>query len=265
MRLAARVPTMLRICVSLVLVAATAPVLAADFLVTKFGAAADDAIPDTTAIQAAIDACGAAGGGRVLFPIGTCLSGTVRLRSGVELHLPEGARLKGVKDLDACAGFLAAEGTPKLPQSRWHRGLLVGENLRDVAFTGQGVIDGNQVFDPQGEEKMRGPHTILLGHCRRVTLRDVTIHDSANYAFLFFRAPDQPTHEHAGRPVPATVGVGQTTGAVGRRVSPRSDDARRELCLSRGRAGGQHGARADLRAREGHRRVPGRRVGGKLG
>lgn len=65
-------------------------------------------------------------------------------------------------------------------------GLLVGENLRDVAFTGQGVIDGNQVFDPQGEEKMRGPHTILLGRGRAVTLRDVTIHKSGNYAFLFF-------------------------------------------------------------------------------
>ena len=165
---------------------AAAQAQSADFPVTKFGAVAEDAVPDTAAIQAAIDACGTAGGGRVLFPRGTCLSGTVRLRSGVELHFPEGARLQGVKDLDAYVGFLAAEGTPKLPQSRWHRGLLVGENLRDVAFTGQGVIDGNRVFDPQGEEKMRGPHTILLGHCRGVTLRDITIHESGNYAFLFF-------------------------------------------------------------------------------
>jgi hypothetical protein len=172
--------------VAIYLVAVTS--YSADFPVTKFGAVADDTVPDTGAIQAAIDACGAAGGGRVLFPIGTCLSGTIRLRSGVELHFPEGARLKGVKDLGAYAGFLAAEGTPKLLQSRWHRGLLVGENLRDIAFTGQGVIDGNQVFDPQGEEKMRGPHTVLLGHCRGVTLRDVTIRDSANYAFLFFHS-----------------------------------------------------------------------------
>ena len=101
---------------------AAVPSYSADFPLTKFGAVADDAVPDTAAIQAAIDACGAAGGGRVLFPVGTCLSGTVRLRSGVELHFPEGARLKGVKDLDAYAGFLAAEGTPKLPQSRWHGG-----------------------------------------------------------------------------------------------------------------------------------------------
>jgi hypothetical protein len=181
-------PTVMRVLVSLVSIATAAPLPAADFPVTQFGAIANDDTPDTAAIQAAIDTCGAAGGGRVLFPIGTCLSGTVRLRSGVELSLPEGARLTGVKDLAAYAGFLAAEGTPTLPQNRWHRGLIVGENLHDIAFTGKGVIDGNQVFDPQGEEKMRGPHTVLLGHCRGVTLRKVTIRDSANYAFFFLHS-----------------------------------------------------------------------------
>ena len=126
---------------------AAGPAQSADFPVTKFGAVADDAVPDTAAIQAAIDACGAADGGRVLFPRGTCLSGTIRLRSGIELHFPEGARLQGVKDLDAYAGFLAAEGTPKLPQSHWHRGLLVGENLRDVAFTGHDLRLLPRAFD----------------------------------------------------------------------------------------------------------------------
>jgi len=161
---------------------------AAEFPVTRFGVVADDEAPDTAAIQAAIDACGQAGGGRVLFPPGTCLSGTLRLRSGVELHLPQGARLAGVKNLDTYAGFQALEGEPKLPQSRWHRGLIVGENLHNIALTGTGVIDGNHVFDPQGEEKMRGPHTVLLGHCRGVTLRDLTIRDSANYAFFFLHS-----------------------------------------------------------------------------
>ena len=67
---------------------AAAQAQSADFPVTKFGAVAEDAVPDTAAIQAAIDACGTAGGGLVLFPRGTCLSGTVRMRSGVELHFP---------------------------------------------------------------------------------------------------------------------------------------------------------------------------------
>jgi polygalacturonase len=71
----------------LIFIAAAGVCEAAEFPVTRFGAVADDEAPDTAAIQAAIDARGQAGGGRVLFPPGTCLSGTLRRRSGVELHL----------------------------------------------------------------------------------------------------------------------------------------------------------------------------------
>jgi hypothetical protein len=48
------------------------------------------------------------------------------------------------------------------------------------------VIDGNRVFDPKGEARMRGPHTILLSDCHDVTLDGVTMRDSANYAFFFY-------------------------------------------------------------------------------
>lgn len=168
----------------------------ADYPVTKYGAVADDEQLDTAGIQAAIDACGTAGGGRVVFPAGKYLSGTLRLRSGVELHLAAGARLVGTPTLDSYSGFLSREGTPPLPQSRWHRGLIIGEHLHDIAFTGPGVIDGNRVFDPRGEEKMRGPHTVLLGYCRGVAVREVTFRDSANYAFFFLHS-QQVRIEHA--------------------------------------------------------------------
>lgn len=152
------------------------------FNVRELGAKADGASDDTDAIQRAIDACGDAGGGRVLFPEGRYLSGSLRLHSGVEIHLEAGARLVGTKDLDAYQGFESGDWG----KSRWHRGLIVGERLKNIAITGEGVIDGNQVFDPKGEEKMRGPHTILLSDCHDVTLEGVTIRDSANYAFFFY-------------------------------------------------------------------------------
>ena len=60
-----------------------------------FGAVGDGATMDTTAIQRAIDAAHAAGGGRVTVPSGIYLAGTVHLHSHVELHLEEGAVLKG--------------------------------------------------------------------------------------------------------------------------------------------------------------------------
>jgi len=156
------------------------------FDVREYGAKGDGDSVDTKAIQDTIDACHAAGGGRVLLPAGTYKSGTLRLRDHVTIHLERGARLVGTAELTGYSGFESGN----LRNSRWNRGLIVGEGLEDVAITGTGLIDGNKVFDPQGEEQMRGPHTILLKECRRVTLRDVTIRDAANYAFLFYACTD---------------------------------------------------------------------------
>ena len=156
------------------------------FNIREYGARGDGETIDTHAIQQAIDACHTAGGGRVLLPRGRYPSGTLRLRNGVTLHIDEGARLTGVKDLTAYAGF-EAEGWRN---RRWNRALIIGEGLHNIAITGDGMIDGNRVFDPQGEEKMRGPHTIMLIDCQGVTLRDLTIRDSANYAFLFYACSD---------------------------------------------------------------------------
>ena len=79
-----------------------------------------------------------------------------------------------------------------MPEARWgnwHRGLIVGEDAEDITIAGQGVIDGNKVFDAAGEERMRGPHTIVFVNCRQFTLRDVSIVNAANYA-VFFQASD---------------------------------------------------------------------------
>ncbi|GAB6165837.1 glycoside hydrolase family 28 protein [Thermostilla marina] len=150
--------------------------------VRRFGAVGDGKADDTVAIQQAIDACAKNGGGRVEFPPGAYLAGSVRLQSNIEMHFTEGAVLLGTNDLDAYSGFeKAAWG-----KSRWHRGLIVGEGLENIAFTGSGVIDGGNVRDPQGEAGLRGPHTILLADCSNVELEGLTIRNSGNYAFLFY-------------------------------------------------------------------------------
>ena len=149
------------------------------------GAAGDGKALDTPAINRAIEACAAAGGGTVLFPPGRYLSGTVHLKSNVSLKLDAGARLVGTPDLDRYEGFTSPRGTPEARfPARWHRALILGDGVENVLIAGDGVIDGNRVFDPRGEEKMRGPHTILLGDSRNVTIRGVDIVDSANYAIL---------------------------------------------------------------------------------
>jgi hypothetical protein len=154
--------------------------------VRDYGAVGNGQALDTAAINRAIEACVAAGGGQVRFPPGRYLSGTVRWRSRVELHLEAGATLAGTTNLDLYETFAATQGSPPLRTSRWHRGLILAEGAENIALSGQGVIDGAHVFDPRGEERMRGPHAILLGHCRQVTVRDLMITNAANYALLFF-------------------------------------------------------------------------------
>ena len=154
------------------------------FSVRAYGAVGDGKALDTAAINKAIDACAKAGGGQVLLPPGRYLSGTVHLKSHVTLKLAAGARLIGTTDLEQYQQFTAPAGTPEARGGKWHRALVLGVDVEDVTITGRGVIDGNKVHDPRGEEKMRGPHTVLLGNSRRVTIRDVSVADSANYAIM---------------------------------------------------------------------------------
>jgi len=158
--------------------------------VRDYGATGDGATLDTPAIQKAVDACAAAGGGQVRFPPGRYLSGTVNLKSRVTLFFEAGARLVGTASLDQYQHPTPPAFLPEAKWGKWHRALILGDGLEDIAIAGQGVIDGNKVFDPTGEERMRGPHTFVFVNCRRVSVRDVSFVDSANYA-IFFQVSDE--------------------------------------------------------------------------
>ena len=65
-----------------------------EYWITEYGAVADGVTNCAAATQAAVDAAAQAGGGRVMVPAGRFLSGSVMLRSHVELHLCSGAVLQ---------------------------------------------------------------------------------------------------------------------------------------------------------------------------
>jgi len=174
------------------LLATVQPVIAAGpgvFSIRDYGAAGDGKTLDTTAINKAIEACATAGGGQVLFPPGKYLSGTVHLKSRVSLFLEAGGTLVGTADLDKYQKPTIPSFMPEAKWGKWHRALILADGLEDISISGQGVIDGNKVFDPTGEERMRGPHTFVFINCRNVTVRDVSFLDSANYA-IFFQISD---------------------------------------------------------------------------
>ena len=66
---------------------------AQNYNVRDYGAKGDGKTLDHIAINKAIDACVAGGGGRVLLPAGTYLCGSIRLKSNVDLHLMAGAKI----------------------------------------------------------------------------------------------------------------------------------------------------------------------------
>ena len=160
------------------------------FSVREYGATGDGSTLDTPAINKAIEECAAAGGGQVLLPPGRYLSGTVHLKNHVTLYLKAGTTLVGTPDLNQYQHPKIPEFMPEAKWGKWHRALILGDGLEDIAIAGQGVIDGNKVFDPTGEEQMRGPHTFVFVNCRNVSVRDVSFVDSANYA-IFFQVSEQ--------------------------------------------------------------------------
>lgn len=157
--------------------------------VRDYGATGDGQTLDTPAINKAIETCAEAGGGQVRFPPGRYLSGTVHLKSHVTLFFEAGARLIGTTELSQYQQPTPPAFLPEAKWGKWHRALILGEAVEDIAIAGEGIIDGNKVFDPTGEEKMRGPHTFVFTNCRNVAVRDVSFVDSANYA-IFFQVSD---------------------------------------------------------------------------
>ena len=100
------------------------------FNVTKFGALGDDAKDNTTSIQNAINAAGAAGGGIVEFPTGVYLSGPITLRSRLNLQLDDGAVLR-----------MLPLGT--YPGGSTNAQTFIGaDGATDLEISGRGTIDG---------------------------------------------------------------------------------------------------------------------------
>ena len=133
-------------------------IASAVFDVRSFGAKGDGAAKDTAAIQAAVDAVGAAGGGTVEFAAGVYLSGSVWLRDNVDFHLGPGATLKGSPDpVDYCASNCCPQNyaSPRKGDNTSGGHLLLGVGVRNVTLRGPGKIDGNSsafLLDADGKK-----------------------------------------------------------------------------------------------------------------
>jgi polygalacturonase len=171
------------------------------FGVRQFGARGDGVTSDSPAINRAIDAAAAAGGGTVFFPAGIYLSYSIRLKSKVGLYLDHGAViLAGPTPLDGAAtgGYDAAEPQgawepyQDYGHNHWHNSLIWGEGLDDVSITGPGMIWGkglsrgweNEPGRPDTTKQGVGNKAIALKNCRNVLLRDFKILEGGWFGLL---------------------------------------------------------------------------------
>lgn len=126
----------------------------------------------TGGIQAAIDACCAAGGGRVLVTPGEWRISSITLYTGVELHIAQGAMLTGI--------FYAESN---------RRALIYAKGANDIAITGFGKINGESpayVIHENEYHRAGGgnrPKIILLENCRNVRISGITIENAPEWTF----------------------------------------------------------------------------------
>jgi unsaturated rhamnogalacturonyl hydrolase len=125
---------------------------ARDFPITQYGA--QPGTDCSAAIKAAIDACHAAGGGRVVVPAGEWLTGAIHLRSNVNLHVPAGATLR----------WLTEPAKYPLVQTRWEgvecmnfSPLIYACDQENIAVTGGGTLDGGAGWENWWAWKSRPP------------------------------------------------------------------------------------------------------------
>lgn len=164
--------------------------------VTAFGAQGDGKALDSPAINKAIDAAAAVGGGTVVFPAGTYRSYSIRLRSHVTLELMAGATIvaadspaDGEPAYDSAESNQPWEGYQDFGHNHWHNSLIWGEGLTGISIVGPGSIWGKGLSrgwgdGPKAEDPGVGNKAIALKNCRNVLLRDFSILHGGHFGIL---------------------------------------------------------------------------------
>jgi polygalacturonase len=179
------------------------------YSVRDFGATGDGKTVDTPAINKAIEAVAAKGGGTLVFPAGTYMCFTIHLRSNVDLYLSRGCTIQAADSPrpGESTGYnggtydAAEPNDPWTPyqdfgHNHWRNSLFYAENEHDFGIYGSGLIFGKGLSHGGGkgargdytvfiaEQAGVGNKTIALKNCRNVLLRDFSALKGGHFVLL---------------------------------------------------------------------------------
>ncbi|MBR7065124.1 MAG: exopolygalacturonase [Prevotella sp.] len=167
------------------------------YVVTDYGVSTDSTVVQTEALQAVIDRAAQEGGGVIVIPKGTFLSGSLFFRQGTHLYVAEGGRLKGS---DRIRHFKILDTRMEGQSIKYFAALVNADGIDGFTITGPGTIDGNgynywEEFWIRREynrqctnlEAMR-PRLTYISNCKNVTVQDVRLINSPFWTNHVYRS-----------------------------------------------------------------------------
>lgn len=151
-------------------------------VVKDFGANSTGQVVTTKQLQNAIDSCAKHGPGRVVFPVGVYLTGTLILKSGVHIEIAKDAKILGSTNVsDYIVIKPAYRNNTDLQVDK---SLFYAENVDGISFTGEGTIDfqgTSSVYDGTGNNDPRRPFGIRIVSSKNIYMSGIKLVDSPQW------------------------------------------------------------------------------------
>ncbi|MET3129544.1 polygalacturonase [Arcicella rosea] len=170
--------------------------LGKEYVITDFGVKQDSTLVQTALIQKTIDAAAEKGGGVIVIPKGTFMSGALFFKPKTHLYVSEGAVLKGS---DNIADY------PKMPSRMegqsldYFTALVNAYRVDGFTISGKGTIDGNglhywEAFWARRKEnpnctnlEVSRPRLVFIWQCNNVQVQDVKLHNSGFWTSHYYQ------------------------------------------------------------------------------